>query len=358
VGQTGTQGGNTTVKVGESFFLKICRRLQRGTSPGVEIGRYLTEVAHFAHSVPLAGYIDYQPAEGAPATLVLLQAFIGNQGDGWDYTVNHLVRYLEERVAPPAPEGEPHGLYLALVRTLAQRTAQLHATLAAARHDPAFVPEPFTLADVRALARAARAEAGAALKALGAAQEQLPRTAGVLAARLLAHRGVLLRSLGARGLTPHGAQIRCHGDYHLRQVLLKRNDFVITDFEGSPQLSVAERRRKRSPLTDVATMLASFAYARAAALTQSTLIAAEEHPKWEIQLAHWEQQARREFLSAYADIASTHGLFGSLTQLQPLLRLFELQGACADLRRELGSPAEWTGVALQRVAMLAAPAGR
>src|SRR5262249_41007305 len=104
VGPTGTQGGNTTVRVGDSFFLKVCRRVQRGTSPGVEMGRYLTEVAHFANSVPLAGYIDYQPADGAPSTLVLLQGFVGNQGDGWDYTVNHLVRYLEDRVAHTVPE--------------------------------------------------------------------------------------------------------------------------------------------------------------------------------------------------------------------------------------------------------------
>src|SRR5262249_27920994 len=237
-----------------------CRRVQRGTSPGVEMGRYLTEVAHFANSVPLAGYIDYQPADGAPATLVLLQGFVGNQGDGWDYTVNHLVRYLEERVAHTVPEGDAHGLYLALVRTLAQRTAQLHAALAAARHDAAFTPEPFTVADVRALARAARAQASAALQALAAAHGQLDKPSSALAGRLPAQRGGLLRSLGARGVAAQGAHIRCHGDYHLRQVLLRRNDFVITDFEGAPELSVAERRRKRSPLTDVASMLASFTY--------------------------------------------------------------------------------------------------
>jgi maltose alpha-D-glucosyltransferase/alpha-amylase len=354
VGPTGTQGGNTTMRVGDTFFLKICRRLQRGPSPGVEIGRYLTEVAHFAHSVPLAGYIEYQPTEGEPSTLVLLQGFVTNQGDAWDYTVNHLVRYLEERVAQVSAEGESHGLYLALVTTLAQRTAQLHATLAAAKNDAAFAPRPFTSADVQAQARAARAQATAALQALGASQATLPPEAAVLAAKVFEHRGALLRSLAARGLAARGLNIRCHGDYHLRQVLLKRNDFVITDFEGPPQLSVAERRRKRSPLTDVTTMLASFAYARAAALRRSTLIAAEERGKWEPLLLQWEQQVRRAFLSAYADTASAHGLFGSLAQLQPLLRVFELQLACADLRRELSNPAEWTGVALQRIAMLTA----
>ena len=195
VGPTGTQGGNTTMRIGDSFFLKICRRLQRGTNPGVEVGRYLTEVAHFAHSVPLAGYIEYQPAEGEPSTLVLLQGFVTNQGDAWDYTVNHLVRYLEERAAHAA-ESESQGLYLALVTTLAQRTAQLHAALAAAKHDPALAPRAFTSADVQAQARAARAQASAALQALGASQATLPPEASALAAKIFEHRGALLRSLG------------------------------------------------------------------------------------------------------------------------------------------------------------------
>ena len=280
--------------------------------------------------MPLAGYIEYQPAGGEPSTLLLLQGFVTNQGDAWDYTVNHLVRYLEERAAHAA-ESESQGLYLALVTTLAQRTAQLHAALAAAKHDPALAPRPFTSADVQAQARAAaRAQASAALTgARGLTQATLPPEGERASrARIFEHRGALLGAvLGARTVAARGLNIRCHGDYHLRQVLLKRNDFVITDFEGAPQLSVAEQRRKRSPLSDVASMLASFACARATALRQSTLIAAEERSKWEPLLLQWEAAGPPGVPSAYADSASAHGLFGSPgPALQPLLRLFfELQ---------------------------------
>src|SRR5256885_12865899 len=51
----------------------------------------------FPNCAPLAGFIEYQHGDGATSTLALLQAFVSNQGDGWDYTVNHLVRFLEER---------------------------------------------------------------------------------------------------------------------------------------------------------------------------------------------------------------------------------------------------------------------
>jgi len=83
VAPAGAQGGNTTVRVGETLFLKICRKLQPGINPGVEIGRYLTEVAHFPNSVPLAGFIEYRRGDGTISTLALLQAFVTNQGDGW-----------------------------------------------------------------------------------------------------------------------------------------------------------------------------------------------------------------------------------------------------------------------------------
>jgi maltose alpha-D-glucosyltransferase/alpha-amylase len=98
----GVQGTNTTVRIGDGFFLKIVRRVQPGNDAGIDVARYLTEVAHFPNSVPLAGFIEYQRAEHASSTLALLQAFVSNQGDGWDYTINHLVRFLEERVAQPA----------------------------------------------------------------------------------------------------------------------------------------------------------------------------------------------------------------------------------------------------------------
>jgi len=347
----GAQGANTTVRVGDAFFLKICRRLRPGANPGVEIGRYLTEVAHFPGSAPLAGFIEYQPAEGAASTLALLHAFVPNQGDGWDYTVNYLVRFLEERVTrAPLPAGV-HGLYLALVSTLATRTAQLHGALAAATAEPALAPQPISAADVAEWRRAARAAVRAALTTLAKHPGRLSAAAAADAATLQARRSTLLRSLDDRDVrAPHAVKIRVHGDYHLRQVLLRRNDFVITDFEGQPDQGIAVQRRRRSPLTDVAGMLRSFAYARRMALQQCSVIPADERGRWEPQLDAWEQQTRHMFISTYDEIARSCGLYASLAEVRPLLRLFELEAASADLQQELLGRPEWAGVPLRRLA--------
>jgi len=347
----GPQGANTTVRIGTAFFLKLFRRLDSASNLGVEVARYLTEVAHFPNTVPFAGVIEYQPNDGAACTLAMLQGFVSNQGDGFDYTVNHLVRFLEERVTQPAAPAESHGLYLALVRTLATRTAQLHGVLAAAV-DAALAPAPITAADLEEWRSSAHTALAAALKLLEERTAQLAPRAAATAATVLARRAVLLRSVAAgRTAVPRGLKIRCHGHYHLRQVLLRRNDFIITDV-GAADKSVAAQRRRSSPLFDVAGMLRSFAYARRMALQQCSLIAGDERERWEPQLDAWEEQARAAFLTAYTEGTRGSGLFES-PDAAPLLRLFELEVACADLQRMLLARPDWAGVPLRKLAALA-----
>ncbi|WP_159968019.1 phosphotransferase, partial [Raoultella sp. 18098] len=133
---------------------------------------------------------------------------------------------------------------------------------------------PITAQDVTAFRDRARAEAEETLALLERRLHDLPPATQNDAQAVLARRGAILERLAADGAQlPTGHKSRYHGDYHLGQVLVTGNDFVLIDFEGEPGRSFEQRRAKGSPLRDVAGMLRSFNYARWAALrhmTQST----------------------------------------------------------------------------------------
>ncbi|MGH8319302.1 MAG: maltose alpha-D-glucosyltransferase [Steroidobacteraceae bacterium] len=347
ISPTGAQSSNTTLRIGDGLFLKVYRKLHPGLNPELEIGRYLTEVAHFPNIVPVAGAVEYTGRDSVAYTMALLQAFTPNQGDGWSYTVDYLARFLEDRRSGVPQLDDAHGLYLSLVRTLAIRTAELHRALARPTDDRAFAPEPIAAEDVAGWGAAARAAAQATLTLLSDRLPQLSPPAAAEAEALLGRRERLLELIdGCTAVAPQGLKTRRHGDYHLGQVLLKRNDFVIVDFEGEPGRALAERRGKHSPLTDVAGMLRSFAYARQAALERCALQGGDGCGKWEPQLQVWEQEARRTFIASYDEVAGSTGLYGSLEQMRPLLTLFEIDKALYELRYELGNRPEWARIPL------------
>jgi maltose alpha-D-glucosyltransferase/alpha-amylase len=142
------------------------------------------------------------------------------------------------------------------------------------------------------------------------------------------------------------SKTRYHGDYHLGQALLVRNDFFIIDFEGEPDRTLAERRAKHSPLKDVAGMLRSFNYAAYAALTRVTAERPDDRAVLEPYARQWEQVARAAFLDAYAATATGAGLYPSWDEMQDLLGLLVLEKALYELRYELTSRPDWVLIPL------------
>ena len=342
------QTSNTVVTIGDRLFLKVYRRLRAGVNPELEIGRFLTDVAGFAHAVPVAGAVEHVAADGTPTTLALLQAYVPNEGDGWEHTLGYVERFLDARrtaVAPPPPD--VHGGYLALVRTLGLRTAELHRALAARTTDPAFAPEPLTAADFADWRRRVAADAAAALAALGAAAAGLPAADQPAARELVAARARLAARIDGCPASPDGAlRTRIHGDLHLGQVLLRQNDFVITDFEGEPARALDERRRKHSPLRDVAGMLRSFDYARWAALrraarTEADLAALASHAE------AWLAQTRSAYLDAYDAAARAAGLYPAFDAVRGVVALAELEKAVYELDYELASRPDWARIPIE-----------
>jgi maltose alpha-D-glucosyltransferase/alpha-amylase len=352
---------NTIVNMGDRLLLKAYRRLQPGISPEVEIGRFLTEVAHFEHSVPIAGNVEYVADDGTRTILLLLQGYISNQGDAWGYTLNYVEQFLDQHRTGTAAAGAPadvHGGYLALIRTLGQRTAELHAAFATPSGDPAFEPEPIDERDVAAWVRNARAIAEDALDRLERRRGTLDAAVGADAAQVLAQRSEILKRIESHGSArpPRAAKTRLHGDYHLGQVLLVHDDFVIADFEGEPMRSLAERRRKHSVMRDVAGMLRSFNYARYQALAHAIVERPDALASLATPAEAWEEVTCATFLNSYRDTAQRHGLFEAWEQMRGLIDLFTLEKVLYELAYEVEHRPDWLRVPLAGIRDLLAGA--
>jgi maltose alpha-D-glucosyltransferase/alpha-amylase len=286
--------------------------------------------------VPLAGAVEYV-SQKETFTVALLQGYVPNQGDGWSYTLSYLERALETSLAKGVDPKSVHGAYVTLMQTLAARTAELHRAFAIRSGDPAFEPEPLGAEDVQAWKAKVRQEADHTLSLLQKNES---------AQRLVARRAELFALIdGCAAPKGAGLKTRHHGDYHLGQVLIANNDFVIIDFEGEPSRPLADARRKHSPLRDVAGMLRSFSYAKWSARERygSALTGgpAGVAPDKDAVLAGWEDEVRRSFLKAYAEVAKV-----SLEDVAGLLRLFELEKVLYELRYEINNRPNWVHVPL------------
>jgi len=342
---------NTVVVMGERLLLKGYRRMRAGASPELELGLYLTEVVHYRNCAPLAGVLEYVGNDGQPRLLALLQAYVANQGDGFTYSVEYLRRHLEEHRTRPATDALPvnaHEAYLTLIRVLAVRTAELHRALATRTGDAAFDPQPLTRADLEGYRQRALEEMRNSLGMLKTHLDALNPPERERANAVLKSQERIQARIEGWTDPPQGQKIRIHGDYHLGQVLLTRNDFVIVDFEGEPGHSLEQRRAKNSPLRDVAGMLRSFSYVEHSAL-RSAAHDEVEYAKLAPLARAWAIEVRDAFLGAYDAQARGASLYDSLEPGRGLLGMFELDKALYELRYELGNRPSWAGIPLQGI---------
>jgi maltose alpha-D-glucosyltransferase/alpha-amylase len=367
-----------SVVYGGRLILKSFERLEPGADPAVELGRFLTEQAGFTRTAPVVGAVELRLADSEPMTTGVLFGFIPNEGDGWQYTLNQLSRFYEAVLADPAatavsvpadawvpgaaaepPAGEARELLTAYLQTaelLGRNTAEMHRGLASAPGIPGLAPEPFTRLYQRSIYQSMRTHAGLVFRAL---RRHLPGLEGetrTLAEKLLGYEPVLTRRHRVvLGSEVTGQRIRGHGNYHLGQLLYTGSDFFVIDFEGDPDRPLSERRIKRSPLRDVATLIRSFHYAAfsplygaeaARGIFPGHVREADRDAllKWARYWAGW---VSARFAQAYfAAMAGTMLLPANPAVCRDLLELFILEKAVAELGSELEHRPDWVPVPL------------
>ncbi|GBD20299.1 Trehalose synthase/amylase TreS [bacterium HR28] len=365
---------NTSVIFPERVLLKLYRRIEPGPNPELELERALTERLGFRYVPPLAGSLDYRPASGEAMTLAVLLGYVPNEGDAWQYTLDMLAGFLERALAyseeppslgldaeallaraassPPPIVYELIDTYVESAYLLGQRTAELHRALASLTDDPAFAPEPFSMLYQRSLYQAMRSQLLQTFTLLRDRLAQLPENVRSEAETVLQREREIVQVYQRllQQLLP-AQRIRCHGDYHLGQVLYTGRDFVIIDFEGEPARPLSERRLKRSPLTDVAGMLRSFHYAASATLfdqLQRGLL--HDTARAEAWLRFWYGWVAAVFLQGYLEgLQSTTLIPNDPKQLAVLLEAYLMDKAIYELRYELGHRPGWLAIPLRGI---------
>jgi maltose alpha-D-glucosyltransferase/alpha-amylase len=324
-----SEQSNSSIIVADKIIIKLIRRVMAGTNPEVEMVRYLTEHG-YANTPPLLGEISRVSEEAGSYSMVIAQEFIANQGDGWQYTLNYLDRFIEDiAVVDASLEAEADQLagYARFARAIGKRLAELHIVLARPSDDPAFSPYDAVSADTELWLADATAQYDKALVCL--AKMESPQAIYLRDKRdeVVAR----LKTLARSGIGH--VQTRIHGDFHLGQVLVAAGDAYIIDFEGEPAKPLDIRRRKSSPLRDVAGLLRSFHYAAATAQQKVTAVQKPE------ALTRFSNDMSEQFLAVYNEVC------GELV-LPGMLDLFLIEKSAYEICYEAANRPAWLPIPL------------
>ncbi len=314
----GVEQSNSSIVLADQVVLKVFRKLEPGINPELEMLQFLTR-HEFPNIPPLLGFYDYEGRSFA-ATLGVAQRFLADATGGWELA-------LEQVSAEPER-------FLSALGSLGTVTAELHIALASDSSDAAFAPEEPSTEALSLLTATIDED----IERIFMRLPDDERLGAIVGRGQDVRERVALRTQLSAG----GRVIRTHGDYHLGQTLHTPEGWVIIDFEGEPGRPLFERRQKRSPLRDVASMLRSFAY----------VTSAEEVKRGHRAAGDFEQRARATFLEHYFERIDPALLPPGEAAVSNLLSIFELEKAIYELQYELDNRPDWAPIPVAGIARL------
>jgi maltokinase len=334
----GADQSNTSLVFGQTYILKLFRKLDTGRSPDLELHRALAAMDCKHIAAPL-GSIEREITDGdghgGESTVVtygMLTEYLRGTADGWAMATASVRDLLAEDMRTDGSSGRtehPHpedvgGDFASEAHRLGQAVATVHADLATALGS---FPAPEGYLDTLAEDMHHR---------LDAVLEQVPE--------LGSHEPALRAAFDAvREVTGRVPLQRVHGDLHLGQVLRSVTGWVLIDFEGEPMAPLAERVAPASPLRDVAGMLRSFDYAA------NHLPLGDADPQQRATVAlEWTIRNQDAFCDGYAQVGPDP------REQSVLLRALELSKAVYEVGYEHGNRPTWVMIPMEAIARLTA----
>jgi maltose alpha-D-glucosyltransferase / alpha-amylase len=346
-----TEQSNSTALVDSDYVVKLYRKLEAGINPEIEMGRFLTEVAGFANTPALLGSVEL--IEGNQTSAIsIVHAFVANQGDGWTVTSAYLDRFVEDQRLLAASEhpgqSDEQVPYLRHMAQTGKRAAEMHLALASTDAVPDFAPEPTRPEDVERWIEETMIRADRVFDTIRQRRDAFREADRQLIDQVLGLRPTLRNRLSELVSSDlDNLNIRHHGDFHLGQMLIVKDDIFIIDFEGEPRRPHSERRRKGPAARDVAGLVRSIDYSATAALDRALKISPDEHGKLAAALADWRDRATSTFLAAYREAMTHPRLWPSKQQAaERMLDFFLIEKAFYEIEYELAHRPEWLRVPL------------
>ncbi|QJD60520.1 maltose alpha-D-glucosyltransferase [Pseudomonas sp. gcc21] len=350
---------NSSVILGGRMVLKLIRHLHAGIHPELEMGAYLTDHG-FENCAPMLGQVTRTDPSGESYALMVLQGYLDNQGDAWEWTLVTLDRAIRDQMAGGLSQHENQYSALAELEefsaALGQRLGEMHVALSSPTDNPDFASEPTREEDAQGWAHSIRQQLQSALDALEGSRAQLEEEDAKLVTTLQKQRQRLeqkIDKLAAKAVG--GLRFRVHGDLHLGQVLVVKGDAYLIDFEGEPSRPLLERRAKLSPYKDVTGVLRSIDYAVAMAClnAQSTDSSDEAEQSREEIVRDYRNRSTAAFLQAYRQAAAeiAHD-WADPDGENAALTLFSLEKAAYEILYETEHRPTWISVPLNGLAEL------
>ncbi|MGW0084359.1 maltokinase N-terminal cap-like domain-containing protein [Streptomyces sp. NPDC003393] len=301
---------NSSVIYGDTFILKLLRRVLPGINPDLELPLALAREGCPRVPPPTAWMTAEAPAESGtdePYVLGVLQPFVPGASDGWELALRALAK------------GEDFSVE---ARALGRATAEVHTALARA-----LPTVSLGHLQLQSLVDGMTERLEAAAQAVPALQPYAPALRSAFDA---------LADLAAEGETWTAQRI--HGDLHLGQCLRSpAGEWSLIDFEGEPAKPLAERRLAQPVERDVAGMLRSFDYAA--------------HSAGGPPAAEWAEACRAAYCTGYAEMG------GRDPRTDPvLLGAYETDKAIYEVLYEARHRPDWLAVPLSAVRRLAGSA--
>jgi maltose alpha-D-glucosyltransferase/alpha-amylase len=352
--------------------LKLFYRMEEGTAPELEVGRFLHARNARDITPAILGYLEYRSGRAEPVTLGVVEEYVLNEGTAWEHARSELDRAYERVLAQPAdapapsiptqplldlayltpPESieemiESYGDWAMI---LGKKTAQLHLALASGT-EPAFEPHAYSAMDQRSKYQTARNLVGRVIGGLRRSLHELPPQTREAAERVvLSEERVLARFEPLLTHRIDAVQIRNHGDLHLGRALFTGKDFVILGVGGGRDRRVTERRRKASALRDVASMVRSFHYAAA---TSIRALRPEDQVRAEPWGWVWQRWVSAAFLRGYLEVAGEAPFVPKNPAMRSLLlEAATIEKAFTELRSELRRRPDMAWIPLQGILRL------